>query len=81
MNTRHIQYGLIEETYVFRDRSRVSYGIAAYADAETDGSASVVASVRDVSPDKDRVLDLIKLCNQVELSPVHLFDVIEDFLN
>lgn len=34
----------------------------------------------DVSADKARVEQLIKTCNSCSLDPIHLGDVIEDFL-
>lgn len=37
-------------------------------------------SVKDVSPNKEDVTELIDRLNQYELSPCHLQDVIEDFL-
>lgn len=75
-----VTYGLIEEKYNCGGQSRVSYGIAAYSDAEVDGSATVVQSVHDVTTDKECLLRLIKDCNGLRLSPVHLCDVVEDFL-
>ena len=55
-------------------------GIAAYADAEEDGTATIVASVHDVTTDKQALDELVSLCNRLELSTVHLMDVVEDFL-
>jgi len=76
-----IRYGLIEETY-YRcvSKSRVSYGIAVYADEALDEAATVIVSVNDVCCDKQQMLNLIQQCNSLELSPIHLNDVIEDFL-
>ena len=37
-------------------------------------------SVKDVSPNKEDVTELIDRLNQYGLSPCHLQDVIEDFL-
>ena len=36
--------------------------------------------IDDLSFDKQRVQDLVDLCNQLQLDPVHLLDVAEDFL-
>lgn len=36
--------------------------------------------VSDVSTDKNKVENLIALCNEEHLDPVHIYDVIEDFL-
>jgi hypothetical protein len=39
-----------------------------------------VASVRDISNNKTRIEQLADLFNRIELSPIHLNDVIADFL-
>ena len=82
MNT--IMYAITEETYLLPDGraegSRLAYGIAAYADWETTGTASVVASMHDICEDKERLMSLVCECNRLQLSPIHLQEVIEDFL-
>lgn len=75
-----ITYGVSEERYLLGNVIRISYGIVAYADAGTDGIAAIVASVRDISPDKQKIELLAEQMNRMELSPIHLFDVIADFL-
>ena len=75
-----IAYGIVEEKYVLGESQRIAYGIAAYADAETDGTATIVASVNDISSDKDRVEAFVKSCNSAKLSPRFLKDAAEDFL-
>lgn len=75
-----ITYGTVTESYSLGDTSRVSYGIAVYAHADCDGTAAVIASVHDVSAEKDKVDDLVFLCNLHHLDPVQLSDVIDDFL-
>lgn len=75
-----ITYGITEEIYSLGTDRRVSYGIAAYANAEEDGTATVVASVHDVTTDKQSLSELVLLCNRSELSVIHLEDAVEDFL-
>jgi len=75
-----ITYGTFSETYSIGDTTRISYGIAVYAHAECDGTATVILSVRDVSADKEKIDELVSLCNRLQLDPEHLFDVIDDFL-
>ena len=80
----NVTYGIIEEIYVFEGYSRISYGIAAYApsnaDFDTDITASILTSVRDISSDRKTVENLVRLYNHMSLSPSHLADVAEDFL-
>ena len=73
-------YGVSVEKYSLGDTTRVSYGIVAYAGSKNDGIASIVASVRDISNNKTRMEQLADLFNRMELSPIHLNDVIADFL-
>lgn len=76
-----ITYGTLEEVYTVNGVSRTAYGIAAYADADADGTATVVASVRDITPYREKADGLAELCNRLELSVLHLYDVVEDLLD
>lgn len=76
----NIKYGITEEIYALGADRRVSYGIAAYANAEEDGTATIVASVHDITSDRQALAELVLSCNRSELSVIHLDDVIEDFL-
>ena len=75
-----VTYGIIEETYALQRNARTSYGIAAYADSAQQGTATIVVSVHDITSDKERLQELISICNHLQLSPIHLSDVIEDFI-
>ena len=75
-----ITYGVTEEAYSFSGSIRKAYGIAAYSNAPCDGTATVLASVNDISSERDKLEELVQICNRAELSLVHLNDVIEDFL-
>ena len=75
-----VTYGLVEEHYCLNGGKRTSYGIAAYSNAEEDGTLTVVASVHDVTSVRSDLVELIEKCNDLELSLVHLEDAIDDFL-
>jgi len=77
---KNITYAVSEEKYTFGNETRISYGIVAYSNADQDGSKTIVASIRDVTSNKERLVELVNDCNRLELSTVHLNDVIEDFL-
>ena len=64
-------YTLICNTYA----NRTSFGITV-----TDPAGHVIAEARDISNDNARVSHLVKLCNHLELSSLHFFDVIDDFI-
>ena len=76
----NITYAVSEERYTFGNKTRTSYGIVAYSNANQDGSKTIVASVHDVTSDKAGLTKLVNDCNRLELSTIHLNDVVEDFL-
>ena len=78
----NVIYSVVEERYLLEDGSdsRISYGIVAYANFCEDGTATVVASVHDITTDKQALFELVCLCNRLELSVSHLADMVEDFL-
>ena len=75
-----ITYGVSEETYSLNNQTRTAYGIVIYSNAEEDGTATIVGSIRDVTPNKEKMERLVSACNKLELSPIHIYDVIDDFI-
>lgn len=75
-----ITYGISEEIYILNNQKRISYGIVVYSNADQDGTATIVDSVRDVSSNKENITRLVNECNRLRLSPIHLRDVVEDFI-
>ena len=51
----------------------ITYGIACVCEGER-------SAVSDLSLDRDKVQKLADLCNELQLDPVHLLDVAEDFV-
>lgn len=56
----------------------LTYGIVGYE--MVNKNRKELIRVSDVSTDKNKVENLIALCNKECLDPVHIYDVIEDFL-
>ena len=52
----------------------ISYGI------DVVENEAILRSVKDITTDEARLSGLVDLCNKLQLSPVQLDDVIEDFL-
>ena len=75
-----ITYGIAKEIYSYNGDSREAYGLVVYADAEIDGTATIVASARDVTCDMDKLQCLVDKCNNEKIPIVHFDDVVEDFL-
>ncbi len=57
---------------------QTGYGIAAVADY--DESAAILQSYSDIAITRSTVLQLVELCNRLELSLSHFAEVVEDFL-
>ena len=75
-----VTYELVKEIYEFEGDQRVSYGIVAYSDSSEEASATIVVSLHDITSDKQKLSELILLCNRLNLSTIHLRDVVEDFI-
>ena len=56
----------------------LTYGIACIE--EQGGRSEVIARVSDVTGSREEAEKLVKLCNSLCLSPLHLPDVIDDLL-
>jgi len=74
--------------YLYRHRHEVQYlnevgyyetfGIEAYVGES--GRWRKIKEVSDVTTDIDVVLNLVSICNKEQLDPIHLMNVIEDFI-
>ena len=67
-----MKYSLIKGTYLIEGKAHIGYGIG-----YTENSA---LSFEDLTLNPISVAKLVKLCNELDLSPIHLKDVVEDFL-
>ncbi len=76
----NVTYEITEEKYTLGEESRISYGIAAYSSPDHCGTATIVASVHDVTSNKEGLSRLVDDCNRLQLSTLHLSDIVEDFL-
>ncbi len=81
LQPQKVAYKVVGELQPLGDGNCISYGIAAYIDAATSNTKNVIAYVRDVTPNKTEIENLVQKCNAFGLSPIHLVDVIEDFLS
>ncbi len=69
-----VRYEVTEGDFGLDGESYRSYGVAVME----DGVA--LKRIDDVSLEKNDIVNLVNLCNELELSPVHIDDVIENFL-
>ena len=78
MNT--VTYEMTEGVITLEGKPHVTYGIAARVPSGIGNVGSTIVAVSDISTDVAKVDALIERCNRLALSPVHLHDVVEDFL-
>ena len=70
-----VQYIMVEERLNHPNLGEyLSFGIAALKNGEQ------IILVSDISTNKNDVLKLAERCSKEKLSPVHLYDVVEDYL-
>ena len=67
-----MKYSLIKGSYLIDGESHIGYGISYTENSEV--------SFEDLTLNPITVAKLVKLCNELDLSPIHLKDVVEDFL-
>lgn len=65
-------YKLISKKYCIENISYIGYGIA---------TSNGTLIIEDISTEKDKVEKLIVNCNDFDVSPIHLKDIVIDFLN
>ncbi len=67
-----MKYTLIKGTYLIEEEAHIGYGIG-YTENNT-------LSFEDLTLNPISVAKLVKLCNELDLSPIQFKDVVEDFL-
>ena len=69
-----ISYVLTEDVHTVNRKRYIFYGIEAWEDGRP------LLSFRDVSTDREGMEALVDDCNRLSLSPIHLCEVVEDFI-
>lgn len=72
------KYVVVQTIYQNGDAARTGFGIAAVTDY--DGVTTVLESMADLSSQIEPIEHLVAKCNLGNLDPVHLQDVVTDFL-
>ncbi len=67
-----MKYVLIQGTYSTEEESYIGYGIDCIEDK--------TLSFENLTTKQEPVAELVRLCNNLDLSSVHIMDVVEDFL-
>ena len=72
------KYIVVQSTYKNEDIMRIGFGIAAVE--EYDGVTTILESISDISTDIEPIERLVEICNNLQLDPIHLQDVVTYFL-
>lgn len=75
LNPSEVLYLVLPSKIVIEDETYDTYGIGVVVDYILEDY------ILDISVDFEKVYHLVKLCNEEDLSAIHLRDVVEDFLN
>ena len=76
-----VTYAILAQQTLVENGKHITYGIAAYANRDCSAlNPTAIVSVADITADRHAIADLVKRCNRLRLSTIHLFDVVEDFL-
>lgn len=62
----------------YKTKFIVVYGIACVK--EVQGMKEIISRVPDVTADYEKIKRLVNICNECELDPEHLYDIVEDSL-
>ena len=73
-------YEKTRDTVLLEGKRYTTYGIAARLPHDSEQDGITIAAIPDISTDMAEVDALVARCNRLALSPVHLNDVVEDFL-
>ena len=72
-----IYYDSFEEKFTDREMGEyVSYGIEVFR--ITDEARETICKVHDVFLSESKAKEFAELCNSLNLSPIHIYDVIQD---
>lgn len=73
-----MKYIIIKSSLLCGDILRTCYGIAVVEIC--DGVPIILQTVSDISASIEKLGELVELCNELDLDPIHLNDVVDDYL-
>ena len=75
--TNNFLYSVLEDEYIFEGQAHTGFGIIITSTIAKE----VVAKIEDITTSKYELCTLVQLCNDLSLDPIHIYDVVEDFLS
>ena len=75
--TNNFLYSIFEDKHIIEGEIHIGFGILVTSTTNNE----VVTKVENVTTSKYELLSLVQLCNDLSLDPIHIYDVVEDFLS
>ena len=75
--TNNFLYSILEDKYNLEGETHIGFGIL--ITSTTDNK--IITKIEDVTTSKYELYTLVQLCNDLSLDPIHIYDVVEDFLS
>lgn len=75
--TNNFLYSILEDEYILEGQVHTGFGIIITSTIANE----VVAKIEDITTSKYELYTLVQLCNDLSLDPIHIYDVVEDFLS
>ncbi len=69
-------YTVFKSIHTIDDITYTSFGIVITSTQDN----SVIERIKDISTSEAKITKLVNLCNELSLEPIHIYDVIEDFI-
>ncbi len=69
-------YVITEDAYLCDGHKFVSYGISVLSN-----EFNHIQSIHRISENYASISNLVELCNSLQLDPIHLYDVVDDFVS
>lgn len=77
-NSRNnFMYSIFEDKYILEGQPYISFGILIISTIDS----KVVTKIEDITTSKYELYSLVQLCNDLSLDPIHIYNVVEDFLS
>ena len=70
-------YSAFKDKYNLEGETHIGFGIL--ITSTTDNK--VITKIEDVTTSKYELDSIVQLCNDLSLDPIHIYDVLEDFLS
>ena len=70
-------YSIFQDVYTLDHRAHIGFGIIVVSIPNN----KIELKIEDITTSKCALCSLVQLCNELSLDPIHIYDVIEDFLS